>query len=205
MVAALLLAMLGGAGVVSIAQRLASLRAAGGRQLRLGRVLARACASGGLLVALAGIVLVPRRLAVEGVHDAVYLVDDAAAMAWLAEHTSPGDLLANDWASDAGIWAPSKAGARLLLPRLDHGERLDARLLVASQIDKLDGAGPAAAAACLLDLRYVYSGASKGGFWEPHQFPPRDRLRTAASLEEVFTSGEASVFRTRLDCSDASN
>ena len=96
-----------------------------------------------------------------------------------------------------------KAGVKLLLPRLDHGQRLDARMLVASQVDQLDGTGEAGAAACSLGLRYVYAGASRSGFWEPHQFPPRDRLRAAASLEEVFTHGDASVFRTRLDCSDS--
>ena len=35
---------------------------------------------------------------------------------------------------------------------------------------------------------------------ELRQFPGLDELRRSSALEEIFSSGQAAIFRTRLDC-----
>ena len=47
-------------------------------------------------------------------------------------------------------------------------------------------------------VRYVYRGAQNSA-WQERQFPPLEVLRASGGLEEVFSSGEAAVFRTRLE------
>jgi hypothetical protein len=125
--------------------------------------------------------------------------DDVAAMGWLRQHAQPGDVLANDWSGDGGIWAPYKAGVPVVMPRdVPNDGSLAARTVVLQNVTDLQAV---ADTACGLHVAYVYRGAvppTKG--WEERHFPPLDTLRAAPDLEEVFTSGQAAVFRTRLGC-----
>jgi hypothetical protein len=129
-----------------------------------------------------------------------YSVDDAAAMAWLRANVQPGELVANDLFADAGIWAPEKAGVAILWPRvLPALPEPDQRMLVLHNIGHLEDVPEAAAAACQLNVRYVYSGAA-GTAWEERHFPPLAGLRQSSALEDVFSSGDAVIFRTNLNC-----
>jgi hypothetical protein len=128
-----------------------------------------------------------------------YTADDAAAMAWLRAHASARALLVNDGYADAGIWAPYKAGVPVLLPRWGPASGDPSRLLVWREILKLDQDPAAAAAACALHATYVYRGAHASE-WDTRTFPSEDEMRAAPDLQEVFTSGEASVFALTLPC-----
>jgi len=130
-----------------------------------------------------------------------FTADDAAAMAWLREHAGPSDVLVNDGSADAGIWAPYKAGVPILLPRtlLVPSEEIARRKLVWQNVASLDQSPEAAAAACAEHARYVYRG-SKTSSWDERHFPPPETLRASPGLEEVFTQGNAIVFRIRLGC-----
>jgi hypothetical protein len=151
-----------------------------------------------LLVISAVSVMVVLAGAADGVN--AYSADDAAAMAWLHAHARPGELLANDFSADAGIWAPAKAGVAIVEPReLPVLPDLDQRELLLRNIGRLEDAPDAQAAACRFNVRYVYSGAAGTG-WEDRQFPSAAELRQSSALEEVFRSGDAVVFRTRLEC-----
>jgi len=128
-----------------------------------------------------------------------YSADDGAAMSWLRSHASPGDVVANDRFADAGIWAAYKAGVQILMPRfLTSADGAD-RALVLNSISRLDRSADAAAAACALNVRYVYRGARVSD-WDSRLFPSLDDLRASPALREVFSSGQAVVFRTQLGC-----
>jgi len=131
-----------------------------------------------------------------------YTNDDAAAMKWLREHAAPGEMLANDTFVDAGIWAPYKAGLRILVPRIPVDQQDAARSLVFANIAQLERVPQAAAAACALRVGYVYYGA-KISEWDVRRFPSLAELRDSAALQEAFTSGTAVVFRVRLGCAEA--
>jgi hypothetical protein len=122
-------------------------------------------------------------------------------MAWLREHATPGALVANDWSADAGIWAPYKAGVRVLMPRLDQAPHAENRQLLASHVGSLGDDPAVRAAACSLGVEYVFVGAVGTGFYEPRRFPPLAELEASPWLTQVFSSHDARVFRTRLDCS----
>jgi hypothetical protein len=128
-----------------------------------------------------------------------YSPDDAAAMRWLRENARTDEVLANDRFADAGIWAPYKAGVGLLWPRLMPPEEQDARALVLEHIAELDRNPSAAATACALHVTYVYYGARVSG-WDERRFPPLDQLRASPALEEVYSHGDATVFRVRIGC-----
>jgi hypothetical protein len=129
---------------------------------------------------------------------ATYSADDAAAMAWLRAHAQPGEVVANDRSGDAGIWAPYKANVRILAPRLGlpGADERSAQEQLLGSIGQLDRV---ADAVCRLHVRYVYRGAHESQ-WEPRHFPSLDELRASPALEEVFTSGEAAIFRVLLPC-----
>jgi hypothetical protein len=131
-----------------------------------------------------------------------YSDDDAAAMAWLGRHAAPGDVVLNDFSADAGIWAPFKAGPPVLLPRSPTKpvDKLNARLLVHTNVARLDQSREARAAACAEHVKYVYYGA-RTSQWDTRRFPPVAELQASPALEQVFSQGEAVVFRTRLRCS----
>jgi hypothetical protein len=129
-----------------------------------------------------------------------YGPDDAAAMAWLKANVPPGQAVVNDGYADGGIWAPFKAGVSILLPRWGlSAEEVAARFLIVDTIARLDQEPAAMAAACERDARYVYRG-SRASEWDARRFPSLAELRASPSLEEVYSSGEAVVFRTRLRC-----
>ena len=166
----------------------------------MGRLVSRTCLGVALLVTFGGLVLLPRRIQVDLERFASFSADDAAAMAWLGEHATPGALMANDGSADAGIWAPEKAGVRVLLPRFDLAPRAEQRQLIATHIASLGADPEIRDAACALGVEYVFSGAKGTGFYEPKRFPPVAELRASPWLEEVFASGDAAIFRARLAC-----
>ena len=195
-VAAVPLALLGGGGCVAVTElwRRASGRLRGGAARRATRLARLLVVTWLVLATWAAIVFlsVPRELL------ASFSPDDAAAMTWLRQHASPGEVLANDAFADAGIWAPYKAGVPILEYRgTANPSTLADRRLVEANVAELDRNREAAAAACRLNVRYVYYGAQNSA-WQPRQFPPLETLRASTRLEQVFSSGEAVVFRTRL-------
>jgi hypothetical protein len=198
MLTAIAAAVLQGAGSVWIACWYARLRARarlGAALLRLATTLvAGLCIVFGAGSALSEALLLAANARVY----ASTTPDDAIAMAWLRSHAAPGDLVANDRYSDAGIWAPFKAGTPVVLTRL-ASDRLEERQLVLDDIGRLDQAAEAQSAACELDVRYVFHG-STATLWEPRHFPPLPELQQSPALDEVFSSGEATIFKTRLPC-----
>jgi hypothetical protein len=120
-------------------------------------------------------------------------------MAWLKQNVRPGEMVANDQTIDAGIWAPYKASVPILLPRSAPGAlRLD-REPVLSHVSDLTATPAAMATACALHLAYVYDGAQPTTADE-RAFPDRAALERAPNLEQVFSSGQAAVFRIHLPC-----
>lgn len=164
----------------------------------LTRRLLVACALVLGFVAEGNAVGIYKRLA-QGVADQnLYSVDDGAAMSWLRQHLGPGDVLANDQAADAGIWAPYKANVPILLPRSLAGD-LDDRQSIVEHVLDVDTAPSLEAQACALGVSYLYQGALDSQY-DPRLLPPRSELERAPELEPVFRSGAAVVFRIRLPC-----
>jgi uncharacterized protein DUF6541 len=139
-------------------------------------------------------------LAIEAGGDVSFTADDAAAMAWLSAHVAPDDIVVNDTFADAGIWAPYKAGVRIMFYRsFDDAATASARSLVLSNIAQLDQVPTAADAVCSLRARYVYYGAANAA-WQVRSFPPVAELRASTALETAFQQSGATVFRIRLNC-----
>ena len=129
----------------------------------------------------------------------VYLSDDRAAMAWLRQHAQPGEMVVNDLASDAGIWAPYKAGVPVLLPRSAPGPLHDERAPILTHVLDLSQSTGIAAKACGLHADYLYQG-SRTVPDDMRLALDRAALDQAPDLEQVFTSGDAAIFRIRLPC-----
>jgi hypothetical protein len=129
----------------------------------------------------------------------VYSTDDIAAMSWLRQHAAPGEMVINDAASDAGIWAPYKAGVAVLLPRSASGPVQQARGPILSHVLALRESPTIAASACALRADYVYSGSRPVPDDTP-QLPDRAALERAPNLQEVFASGDVAVFKVELPC-----
>jgi hypothetical protein len=127
----------------------------------------------------------------------VYSADDRAAMSWLRQHATTGEVVINDAAADAGIWAPYKAGLPVLLPRA--GPSSDVREAIAADVVALPSSPNMAAAACALKADYVYAG-SRSVEGDPVVLPNRAELERAPGLQEVFTSGGAAIFKVMLPC-----
>ena len=139
-------------------------------------------------------------LSIESGADVSYSKDDAAAMAWLRQNVQSDDVVVNDTFADAGIWAPYKAGVRILMYRsVSDRATMDERRLIEAHVADLDQSPEAAAAACALNARYVYRGAENAA-WQVRTFPPLAQLRSSPALQEVFTQGDAAVFRINLNC-----
>jgi hypothetical protein len=128
-----------------------------------------------------------------------YAPDDRLAMAWLKQHASPGELVVNDQAADAGIWAPYKAGLAILLPRSAPGPVVSQRTPILTHVLDLVSAPEARAEACALHVGYLYAGARPLPD-DAHLVPDRTALERAPGLEQVFAAGQAAVFRIHLDC-----
>jgi hypothetical protein len=146
-------------------------------------------------------VSISKRLAQAVVSQDVYSSDDRAAMGWLKANALPGEMVANDLTSDAGIWAPYKADVAILLPRTASGSDEQLRRPILSNMVDMSVDPGATAAACALHVDYVYHGALP----RPRQLDERlvadlATLQTAPDLEEVFSSGDAAVFRIHLPC-----
>ena len=75
------------------------------------------------------------------------------------------------------------------------------RAAVVGNIGTLELAPESELAACALDVRYVFYG-SKVTEWETRHWPALAELQRSSTLEQVFASGSAVVFRTRLPCYD---
>jgi hypothetical protein len=129
----------------------------------------------------------------------VYLSDDRAAMAWLRQHAQPGEMLVNDLASDAGIWAPYKAGVPVLLPRSAPEPLQDERAPILTHVLDLGQSTGTAAVACGLHADYLYRG-SRTVPDDARLALDRAALEQAPDLEQVFTSGDTAIFRIRLPC-----
>jgi hypothetical protein len=129
----------------------------------------------------------------------VYSADDRAAMSWLSQHATPGEMVINDMATDAGIWAPYKAGLAILLPRSASGQIESDRWPILSHLVDLSQSSSIAATACALHADYVYQG-SRLVPDEKSQLPDRATLERTPGLHEVFSSGDAAVFRVELAC-----
>jgi hypothetical protein len=163
------------------------------------RRLAIACVLALVFFAEGSAVSIYKRVAQAVSEQNVYGADDGAAMAWLKQHVQPGEMVANDQTVDAGIWAPYKASVPILLPRSAPGAlRLDREPLLV-QLGALPDAPGALATACALHLAYVYDGAQPTAADE-RSFPDRAALERAPNLEQVFSSGQAAVFRIHLPC-----
>jgi hypothetical protein len=113
---------------------------------------------------------------------------------------APDDGVVNDTFADAGIWAPYKAGVRILFYRsAEDAATAEQRQLVLENVAHLEQNPAAAAAACALNARYVYDGAANSG-WQKRTFPPIEELRGSAALREVFAAGDAAVFAINVGC-----
>ena len=129
----------------------------------------------------------------------VYSADDGAAMGWLKLNALPGEIVVNDLATDAGIWAPYKADMAILMPRTGSAlEQHDRRPILTHLLDLRADAG-ATAEACALHANYVYHGARAVRFDET-LVPDPTVLQSTPDLEEVFSSGQAAVFGINLPC-----
>jgi Family of unknown function (DUF6541) len=124
-----------------------------------------------------------------------YTADDARAMAWLDSTAPPGSVVLNDGYADAGIWAPYKTGLPIVLTRSASAEEVSRGLLLIDNVAHLDHVPDA----CGAHIEYVYRGA-RASAWDARRFPSLDALRASPALEEVFASGDAVVFRTKLPC-----
>jgi hypothetical protein len=192
-IVAICASLLGGAGLVMI----------GGWFTRPRRWPARPV--GVLLAALlaqASIALLVQRLSAETTYYLTYSGDDEVALRWLGDNIWPGELVVNDGSADAGIWAPYKAGASILLPRALPVADLEKRVAVRRSLSQVDDIPQVLATACALGARYVYVGAA-GTIYESREFPSVTVLEQSPALEEVFSHGAAAVFRIQCAAYDA--
>jgi hypothetical protein len=129
----------------------------------------------------------------------VYSSDDRAAMSWLRANAAPGEIVINDAAADAGIWAPYKAGLAVLMPRSGSGAEVAAREPILNNLLKLDESPGAMASACALRAEYVFAGSRRVAE-DATALPERAQLEQAADLQQVFAQGDTAVFRLNLPC-----
>ena len=127
----------------------------------------------------------------------VYSADDGAAFGWLRKNAAPGEIVINDAAGDAGIWAPYKAGARVLLPRSAPTD--NARAAIAAKLLDFNNEPAVAAETCTLHADYVFAGSRRVD-GDPDVLPRREALESAPYLHEVFASGDAAVFQVNAGC-----
>jgi hypothetical protein len=190
---------LAGAGLVGLARALTS-RSSGSstRQVGWPRIAKRAFVFG-MAFGLASVFLVAAKFSLQTGGIVTYSADDAVVMGWLRQHAQPGEVLMNDGAADAGIWAPYKGNVSIVLPRTKGVAPDGPELLLRAHLDSLDSRADVRAAACSLGVRYVFRGEGNSPS-EYREFPSLDALRRISALEEIFSSGQAALFRTRLNC-----
>jgi hypothetical protein len=196
MVVALFASVLVAGGSVAALAGLGRLR----ERLRPGvwRRIAVACALLGLFFAEGSAVSVYKRVAQTVDEQNVYSADDRAAMAWLRQNAQPGEVLGNDNFRDAATWAPYKAGLPILLPRSGSPDA-EQRQEVLARVGELSSAPGALHEACALGLKYIYLGGRVLPV-DPPLIPSRTRLEQSPELQNVFSSGAATIFRLNLAC-----
>jgi hypothetical protein len=184
---------------VMVAAMLASMVGGGGLSWLLMKpgVVSRVSRLVGIPLLLGYVTFVPVRLEVAATALRTYSADDARAMDWLRTNATPGELVANIGAADAGIWAPYKAGLPILDPHVLPVNQPQQRDLVEANLSRLELVPEAWAAACDLGVRYVYHGAVS-----PSEIGvPRARslaeLQQSSGVRQVFSSGQAAVFVLR--------
>jgi hypothetical protein len=129
----------------------------------------------------------------------VYSADDRAAMSWLRANALPGEMVINDAAADAGIWAPYKAGLAVLMPRSASGGLEAERGPILTNLLRLNASPAVMASACGLRADYVFAGSRRVADDAP-ALPERSQLEQTPALQEVFASGDTAVFRVNLPC-----
>jgi hypothetical protein len=187
MITAICASLLGGAGLMALVGWASRQRGwlSSPKALLVPAVLAQ------VTMALMGV-----RFSAESAYYLTYSRDDEAALSWLAQHIRPDELLVNDGSADAGIWAPYKAGASILLPRvLPVPDRPDRQQILAEIADVQDSP-EGVVDACGLGARYIYVGAA-GTLYDQRQLPAPATLQQSPALDEVFSQGTAAVFRLR--------
>ena len=162
------------------------------------RLLARAtrvCIGAWLVVSASTLVLF---VSIPTAEVTSFSADDEAAMAWMRDHVGASAAIVNDGYADAGIWIPYKTGLTIVLPRIlpDAATARAQRDAIVDNAAKLDTVREAA---CPLQVGYVYFGAKNTG-WQTRTFPPVKELLASPSLEKVYASGQATVFRVRIGC-----
>jgi hypothetical protein len=164
------------------------------------RRLAIACSLLLFFLAEGSGVSIYKRLAQGVAEQNVYSSDAAAAMLWLRQHAQPGDVLANDLAGDAGIWAPYKADMPILLPRSPvGGVHQEQREPILEDLTAVNQNAQLQTEACALHVAYLFHGSAPQVIDE-RLFPDVQTLEQAPGLQEVFTSGGAAVFKVNLPC-----
>jgi hypothetical protein len=151
----------------------------------------------GIVLGLTSVLLNALTFSLQTGASATYSGEDARVLGWLGQHAQPGEVLMNDGAADAGIWAPYKANVSIVLMRTGPTSR-EAQL-VRANIGQISARADVRHAACSLGVQYVYHGDA-GSRSEDRQFPALDELRKNPGLEELFSSGDAAIFRTHLNC-----
>ncbi len=132
----------------------------------------------------------------------LYSADDRAAMAWLKQHAAADEMVVNLAASDAGIWAPYKAGLPVLLPRSASELVQETRGPILANLSTLNDQPALAQAACSLRADYVYFG-SRSVDEDLTALPDRAELEHAPTLREVFSSGDTAIYQVTLACDQA--
>jgi hypothetical protein len=192
--------MLVGAGLVRAIEWLRSVRPRLESHPHAWRRLALACGIVLGFLAEGGAVSVYKTLDEVIASQYVLSADDGAALSWLRTNARPGETVVNDLAADAGIWAPYKTPASILLPRSAAGKVVHERApILANVLDLSTSPNNVRASACAVNARYVYYGAHSVPD-DVRQLPERTALERAPALEEVFSSGQAAVFRIHLIC-----
>jgi hypothetical protein len=197
----LLAAPLGGIGAVAVARRV---RESSTRETsRAGFVTWRRTARWLRALAIAGVIastfLVAEKFLLQTNGVVTYTLNDGAAFTWLRDHAQPGDTLMNDGAADAGVWEPYKGHMPIALPRTNALAPDSPERLVRANVGRLEKRLDAQQAACALHIRYVYRGEANSPS-EVREFPSLEQLRASSALQEVFSRGEAAIFRTELTC-----
>jgi hypothetical protein len=187
MITAICASLLGGAGLLAIGEWASRQR---------GWLTPRRALVVPLIVVQGTMALMAVRFSAESAYYLTYSRDDEAALTWLARHIRPDELLVNDGSADAGIWAPYKAGASILLPRVLPVPNKPRRQQVLAEIADVQDSPEALVDACGVGARYLYVGAA-ATLYDQRQLPELATLQQSPALDEVFSQGAAAVFRLR--------
>src|SRR5262249_18656707 len=122
------------------------------------RQMSRRTLTLGVAIGLASGVMVAAKFGIQTAWIVTYSAADAAAFDWLRQHKQPGDVLLNDGAADAGIWAPYKADMAIALPHSRTYASDGPELLVRQNLGQLETRADVRQAACQLGITYVYRG-----------------------------------------------